>query len=227
MSGRKLDQAELNRIQKAISAKELTSVEILMEVYDHYVSHLEGFEEAEFEVELFELEQKFTYGYCHALQAKFLKASKKEFFNLQWSIFKTYFTWPKILATAVFLAVLIVVWNSIDSKTQVKAIVLVTIICIFTSIGFYANSFQKVRGIKKLIKSNKTIESSYASTIMIQGMLIQSLFHILFFIPDLGFADIIESEYFGPISLSIFFIYFCLTFTLIKAWKIKSKTALI
>ena len=224
---RQLSERELDQVKRAIVAKELTSAEILVEIYDHYVSHLESFEEAEFEDELFELEQKFNYSYCHALQAKFLKASKKEIFNLQWSIFKTYFTWPRIVATAVFIAFLIFVWNTIDSQTQIKAIVLVTFICILSSIGFYINSFRKVRGIKKLIKSNKTIESSYASTIMIQGMLMQSIFHILFFVPDLGFANIIESEYFGPISLCIFFTYIGLTLTLIRAWKIKSKTALI
>tara|TARA_R110002020_G_scaffold367284_3_gene579200 strand:- start:393 stop:1070 length:678 start_codon:yes stop_codon:yes gene_type:complete len=224
---RQLSQQELDQVKKVIAAKELTSAEILVEIYDHYVSHLESFESSGFEEELFELEYRFKYSYCHALQAKFLKASKKEIFNLQWSIFKTYFTWPKILATAVFLAILIFIWTSIDSKTQVKAIVLVTIICILSSIGFYVNSFLKVRGIKKLIKSTKTIESSYASTIMLQGMLMQSLFHILFFVPNLGFANIIESEYFGPISLSIFFIYFSLTLTLIRAWKVKSKSALL
>ncbi|PZX48657.1 hypothetical protein [Algoriphagus chordae] len=224
---RQLSEQELDQVKRAIAAKELTSAEILLEIYDHYVSHLESVESLKFEEELFELEQKFKYSHCHALQAKFLQASKKEIFNLQWSIFKTYFTWPRIVATAVFVAILIFVWNTIDSQTQIKAIVLVTIICILSSIGFYINSFRKARGFKKLIKSNKTIESSYASTIMVQGMLMQSLFHILFFVPNLGFANIIESEYFGPISLCIFFIYISLTLTLIRAWKIKSKTALI
>lgn len=102
MEIRELNEEELNQIQKAIAVKDLTSAEILMEVYDHYVSHLESKSAAEFEDELFELEQKFTYSYCHSLQAKFLKASKKEIFNLQWTLFKTYFTWPRMLGTVLF-----------------------------------------------------------------------------------------------------------------------------
>ena len=37
--------------------------------------NLESFESSEFESELIELEQKFTFGYCHSLQAKLFKAS--------------------------------------------------------------------------------------------------------------------------------------------------------
>ncbi|WP_439490386.1 hypothetical protein [Algoriphagus sp.] len=224
---RKLTEQELDQVKKTIATKELTSAEILLEIYDHYVSHLESFESSEFEEQLYELEQKFKYSYCHALQAKFVKASKKEIFNLQWSIFKSYFTWPRIAITLASVVILIFLWGNIDSQTQSKAIILLTLICILSSFGFYINSFRKVRRIKRFMKSSKAIESTYMSSIMLQGMMMQSLIHILIFMPDLGFAKITESGYFGMISLGIFFIYFSLTFTLIKACRIKSKTALI
>jgi len=57
---RQLSEEELDQVKRAIAVKDLTSAEILIEIYDHYVSHLERFEEAEFEEQLFELEQKFT-----------------------------------------------------------------------------------------------------------------------------------------------------------------------
>ena len=224
---RKLLEQELDQVKKAIAVKDLTSAEILIEVYDHYVSHLESKTTENFDKELFELEQKFTYGYCHEVQEKLVKLSKKEIFNLQWSIFKTYFSWPKILLTAVFVPILILLWGNIDPRTQTLSIIVLTIVCILFTLGLYINSYRKVRLIKKIVRSSKIIESSYLGAIMLQGMMMQSFFHILIFGTNLWIPDITKSDFFGAISLSIFFIYFSLTLTLIQAWKIKSKTALI
>ncbi|MEB2776442.1 hypothetical protein SYJ56_14055 [Algoriphagus sp. D3-2-R+10] len=94
---RKLTEQEFDQVKKTIAAKNLTSAEILVEIYDHYVSHLEGFEEADFEKELFELEQKFTYSYCHSLQTKFIKASKKEVGKMHWKVIQRNLHLPRII----------------------------------------------------------------------------------------------------------------------------------
>ena len=107
---RKLSEQELDQVKRTIATKELTSAEILIEIYDHYVSHLESFEEAEFEEQLFELEQKFTPKYCKNLQLDFYENAGKEVNRLQWSILKSYFTWPRAMWTVLLFSIFIFFW---------------------------------------------------------------------------------------------------------------------
>jgi hypothetical protein len=225
---RKLTDRELDQVKRAIAAKELTSAEILIEIYDHYLSHLEDFEEAEFEEKLFELEQKFKYSYCHALQAKFLKASKKEIFNLQWNLFKTYFTWPRMLGTVLFLCAFIFFWSTIEAKTKelILVIPLVVVLCLSGWIWF--KSYKKVREIKRLVNAQKRIESSYLSTIMVQFSLMISSFNLLILVPKiLDVPNFLDSIFFLVASFSLFILYTGYTLTLFEVWKVKSKSALI
>jgi len=225
---RQLTEQELNQVKNAVAAKELISAEILLEVYDHYVSHLESFDESDFEAELFELEQKFKYSYCHALQAKFIKASKKEMFNLQWTIFKTYFTWPRFLATIAFLIFLLTLWGNIDSRTKGLSLILPLVLIILMTAWIYFKSYRKVTKIKKMIPSHKKIESSYLNTIMIQLTLLMSSFNLIILVPKiLDFPYFLDSNFFLVASFSLFIIYTSYTLTLFEVWKIKTKTSLI
>ena len=225
---RQLSEEELDQIKKAISAKELTSAEILVEIYDHYVSHLEGFESSKFEEELFELEQKFSYSYCHALQSKFIKASKKEIFNLQWSIFKTYFTWPRFLATALFLVFYFLFWMDVANKTKVQLLIIPIVVIVILSAWIYYRSFKKVSKIKQMIASPKGIQSSLLASIMMQLSLITSSFNLMILLPKVfDVPNYMESPYFIAGTLILFFIYVSYSLTLFEAWKLKSKTALI
>ena len=225
---RKLSEEELDLVKKAIAAKELTSAEILVEIYDHYVSHLEGFESSEFESELFELEQKFTYGYCHSLQAKLFKASKKEILSFQWSIFKSYFTWLKFLATTFFFAIYSLIWMEVEHKTKAQLLIIPVISIVILSTWIYYRSFNKVRKIKKMIDSPRTIESSLSKVIMIQLSLITSSFNLLILTPKIfDIPAFMESPYFLAATLALFLIYASYSLTLFEAWKIKSRTALI
>ncbi len=225
---RKLTEQELNQVKKAIAAKELSSAEILLEIYDHYVSHLESVESSEFEKELFELEQKFKYSYCHALQAKFVKASKKEIFNLQWSIFKTYFTWPKFIATVVFLILYTLFWIEVENKTKAQLLIIPIVSIVILSAWIYYCSFKKVSDIKKMMNSPKSIQSSLLSSIMLQLSLITSSFNLMIMLPNLfDLPDFMDSTYFIAGTLALFLIYVSYSLTLYEAWKIKSKTALI
>ena len=225
---RKLTEKELDQVKKVIAAKELTSAEILVEIYDHYVSHLESFESSEFEEELIELEQKFMYSYCHALQAKLFKASKKDILSFQWSIFKTYFTWPKFLATTFFLAIYIIIWMEVEHKTKAQLLIIPMISIVILSAWIYYRSFKKVRKIKKMIDSPRTIESSLLKVIMIQLSLITSSFNLLILTPKIfDIPEFMESPYFLAATLALFLFYASYSLTLFEAWKIKSRTALI
>lgn len=225
---RKLTEQELDQVKKAITAKDLTSAEILLEIYDHYVSHLERFESSEFEVEMVELEEKFKYSYCHALQAKFLKSSKKEIFNLQWSIVKTYFSWPKFLATMVFMVVYFLLWMEVENQTKAQLLIIPIVLIVILSGWIYYCSFRKVSKIKKMMGSRKSIQSSLLSSIMMQLSLITSSFNLMILLPKLfDVPNFMDSTYFIVGTLTMFFIYASYSLTLFEAWKIKSKTALI
>lgn len=225
---RKLSEQEFDQVKKAIAAKELTSAEILVEIYDHYISHLELFESSEFEKELVELEQKFSYSYCHALQSKFIKASKKEIFNLQWSLFKTYFTWPSFLATALFLVFYFLFWMNVANKTKVQLLIIPIVAIVILSAWIYYRSFKKVSKIKQMIASTKGIQSSLLASIMMQLSLITSSFNLMILLPKVfDVPNYMESSYFIAGTLLLFFIYVSYSLTLFEAWKIKSKTALL
>jgi hypothetical protein len=222
---RKLSEEELNKIRKAIAVKELTSAEILLEVYDHYVSHLESKSVEEFEVELFELEQKFTYGYCHALQGKLFKSAKKEIFGLQWSLFKSYFSWPRIVFTAAFLTISLFMWSWLDEKTRMITLFIPFALSAILTIGIVINSFRKVRRVRKYIKCTQKIESTFAIWIFQPMLILAAPFSLMSSSgPD---SNIITDEYLPAVSFLFLIIYSGFFLTLLETWKIKSKTALI
>ncbi|MFC5625701.1 hypothetical protein [Algoriphagus winogradskyi] len=225
---RQLSAPELDQVKRAIAAKELTSAEILVEIYDHYVSHLESFESTEFEAELVELEEKFNYSYCHALQAKFIKETKKEIFNLQWSIFKTYFTWPRFLITSVFLVIYFLFWMDVANKTKVQLLIIPIVAIVILSAWIFYGSFKKVSKIKQMIASPKVIQSSLLASIMMQLSLITSSFNLMILLPKVfDVPNYLESPYFIAGTLILSFIYVSYSLTLYEAWKLKTKTALI
>lgn len=228
MEKRLLSEDELAKIQKSIAVKELTSAEILMEVYDHYVSHLESKATEEFEDELFELEQKFTRAYCHALQSKLFKASKKEIFDLQWSLFKTYFNWPKMVGTVLFLIAIIFFWGNIEARTKGLMLVIPLVFVLCLNGWIWYKSHKKVKEIKKIINAQNRIESSYMSTILVKFSLMTSSFNLLILVPKiLDVPNFMDSIFFLIATFVLFIFYTGYTLTLFEAWKIKSKTSLI
>ncbi|MFT4857732.1 MAG: hypothetical protein ACI9UV_000123 [Algoriphagus sp.] len=226
---RKLSDKELGQVKRAIAAKDLTSAEILIEIYDHYVSHLESFEESDFKDELFELEQKFRYSYYNSLQENFEKSTKKELLKIQWIISKSYFSWPKIISTALVVIVLILLFQNLEGKTKGVA-TFVPVGLTVLLIGLIAiKSFLKVRRIKNTIGITSKVQSSFLTSISLQSQMILSFFYLFVLIPRLLFdrAVWLDSSYFtiGSFLLCLFYIGYLLS--LIEAWKIKSKTALI
>jgi hypothetical protein len=229
MGGRILSSKELTCIQKAIAVKDLTSAEILMEVYDHYVSHLESFEEAEFKGELFELEQKFRYSYYNSLQENFEKSTKRELLKIQWKITKSYFSWPKIIITALVVISLTLLFENLEGKTKGLAVVAPVGLTVLLMAFIGIKSFLKVRRIKNAIGTTSKVQSSFLTSILLQFQMVLSFFNLFVLMPRLLFdrAVWLDSPYFTIASFLLCLFYIGYLFSLIEAWKIKSKTALI
>ncbi|SFT95531.1 hypothetical protein SAMN04489724_2946 [Algoriphagus locisalis] len=225
---RKLTQQELDQVKKAIAAKDLTSAEILVEIYDHYVSHLESKSIGEFEYELFELEQKFTSRFCKEMQLDFQENAEKEISSLQWSIWKSYFTWPKVLATASFFTIFLLIWMYGVNLSRTLALCLPLVFGTCLNGWLWYKSYKRVSKIRKLLKSHTTLESSYLPNSVNQ-------FVILFVTSNLIFQVSRGSELFNSsqsliFSISVLAIFAAIVnymYSFYEACKLKSKTALI
>jgi hypothetical protein len=229
MSGRKLNQVELNQIQKAIVVKELTSAEILMEVYDHYISHLQEFSKEQFSSELFELEDKFSYGYCHALQSKFNKKTKADIAKTQWMIIQKYFCGSRWLFLAGILVLVFYVSTQARSEQEMGILLLSPLILlVFVSIAFGYQNFKKLRPIKKTFKGiGIPISSSLARPISERMYLPVMIAQILIFLPKIVFPNLEFAPFSPAIAGMITVLLILYTLSLLEVWKIKSKTGLI
>lgn len=96
---RRLSEEELKSVQRAIITKEIVVLELLAEIYDHYVTHLESLPEEYFSLELRNLESKWTYDNCQKIQKEFYKNINSSIRSFQWKLTKSYFTWPKLMIT--------------------------------------------------------------------------------------------------------------------------------
>jgi len=226
---RKLSEQELDHVKRSSAFKDLTSAEILIEVYDHYISHLESFVELDFESQLFELEQKFTSKYCKNLELDFYEKAEKEINRLQLLILKSYFTWPRAMWTILLLSIFIFscLYGGDISKTLALSIPFV--------VGFSLNgwlwyrSYKKVSEIKKLVKSHTTLQSSYLPDSVNQFVIMfLTLNTLIFTIPTIvELLDFMDSLFFVLASVLVFGMFILHMLTFYEACKIKSKTALI
>lgn len=226
---RKLSEQEIDQVKRAIAAKDLTSAEILVEIYDHYVSHLESYEEVEFKTELYELQQKFKYSYYNPLQQNFEKATKKDLLKIQWSICKNYFSWPKIISTVLIIIILSLIFENLEGKTKGMAVVLPMGLTVLLIALIAIKSNLKVRRIKKSIGITSKVQSSFLNHISLQFQMVISFFNLFVLWPKLWLDSPtwFESSYFVIASFLLCLFYIVYLFSLIKAWKIKSKTFLI
>lgn len=225
---RKLSQQELDQVKKAIAAKELTSAEILLEIYDHYVSHLESYGASEFEEQLYELEQKFKHHYCKALQEKHYNSTHRGMRVLQWKIFKSQLSWPKFIVTATIFSIISYLWTTIDGRTRIIVILVSLGIILLLVVWILIKSTVKVRSIKKTLGVSNYIQSDYLKIILGQWTLILSTLTLGVLAPkNLGFTDPFTNPYYTYITFFLAILYLGYFLTLLQAWKIKSKTALI
>lgn len=227
---RNLTDIEYQSIKSAIVRKEISSAEILMEVYDHYVSHLQEFKEVDFDDQLAELEEKFTYGYCHSLQANLQKNLRKDISKSQWLTIKNYFCFSKLIYSLGLLLILFTVSMNLNSEEQYFLMMYVPIILLAVfSIFVLINWRKRTRIAKSIFAEQKDIIKSYLSEVMVlritlpvlilNGLLQMS--KIFLNIHEIPFAFLPQISLVLTIGLMFYGI------SLFEVWKIKSKTSLI
>ncbi|MFN3800296.1 hypothetical protein [Belliella pelovolcani] len=226
---RQLTEIELQEIRRSIMRKEISSAEILMEIHDHYISHLQEFSEEEFNEQLVELDQKFTYGYCHALQFRFIKKAKEEIHQTQWMVIRKYFCASRWLYLVVILV--LVFYAAMQARTEEELGILLLsplILLLIANIAFGYQNFKKLRPIKKTFKGiGIPINSSLALTIS-ERMYFPILMAQLFvYVPKLIFSQIDLSPFLPAGAAAITVLLTLYTVSLLEVWKIKSKTALV
>lgn len=229
---RKLTEQELKLVQKAITAKEISVVEILAEVYDHYISHLEGFPEEEFKSELAILESKWTYPYCQSLQNDFSKSINKSITSLQWKLIKSYFTWPKILSTVIlfgfFYALSVLLTPKVFFSSTIIPILIIVHVFNFYLMFSSRKRYKELRSIFNFKTTGLFIQSAESSSLNATVGSPLSVLNLLFFIPrifDLDLGVSLKTLLF--IMVFIAFLISIISFSAYQAWKIKTKTALI
>lgn len=226
---RKLSEEELKSVQKAIARKEITSAEVIMEIYDHFISHLEGFSEEKFKEQLFELEQKFTYPYCHALQYKFNKSVRVDISKIQGQVIRKYFCTSRWIYAAGILAVIFYVANQTQSEKEVK-ILLLSPLFLLTIMWFAFNwrVAQKIRTFKRTFKGLAiSINSSGATPFSERIYLPVLLAQVMIYFPRLFAFELDLKPILPGIAAVITAILTLYMLSLLEVWKIKSKTTLI
>ncbi|MBC6366608.1 hypothetical protein [Algoriphagus sp. AK58] len=230
---RKLSEQELKLVQTAIIAKEISVMEILAEVYDHYISHLEGFSESEFKNELAVLDSKWTYLYCRVLQDDFIKNSDKAILKLHWQLIKGYFTWPKILSTVILFGFLYglsqILTPAVFAFSTILPAIILSHIFNFSLVYSSRKKFKALRRIFNL--DSKKFKLNYAesnSLIAAFGTLL-ALPSILINGPKMLENSTPEGSvnWILMILILIAFLISLVSFSAYEAWKIKSKTALL
>jgi hypothetical protein len=224
---RQLSEIELKQVRHAISAKGLNAAEILLEVYDHYVSHLQEFEAADFESELNALEERFTYGYCHALQANLHKSLNTEISRTQWDIVRSYFCFSRLIYSLGLLFILMTVSMNLKSDEQYLIMVYVPLSLLVGFSLFVLLKWHKNLKIAKdiFIEQKDSIKSVTTEIMMLRIILPVLSLNAIIMIPktflaahDLSFALLPQISLVLTMALLLYGI------SLFEVWKIKSKS---
>ena len=229
---RKLSEQELKLVQLAIIAKDLTVMEVIAEIYDHYITHLEGFSEEEFKSELAKLESVWIYPYCRDLQGDFSKNVNKSIRSLQWKIIKSYFTWPKILSTATFFGILFILSQVLSAKvfvyTSFIPFLIITQVFHIYLLILSRKKYSKLRSVFNFRSTGRMLSSAETNGLSVAIGTPLSLLNLLLLSPRiLDFELGITTNSFLLILVLFSFLISIISFSAYEAWKIKSKTALL
>ncbi|MCR9013409.1 hypothetical protein [Aquiflexum gelatinilyticum] len=225
---RNLTDIEYQAIKSAIVRKEISSAEILMEVYDHYVSHLQEYGEVDFDDQLAELEEKFTYGYCHALQAKFNKEIRKEIGVLQWEVVKKNFCLSRILYVLGFMMIAFYLGSNVKNEKE-GAIMMVAPLLILSvfHIYFLVKSSSRIKKIKENMSQASSLQSSLFYPFSERMYLPVIMAYSIVWFADLIFDVQVLSNIAPQIAATFSILLFIYVISLMEVWKIKSKTSLL
>jgi len=226
---RKLSEVENQLIIKSIIRKEITSAEILMEIYDHYVSHLQESESDAFDKQLWELDQKFTYGYCHKIQHNFQQKASKEVGKAQLEVLKKYFCLSRVLYLIVLLVLLISLSIHFNADSELHIMMISPLLLLGVSgLYFTYRTFKKLKFIKNVfIEQSISIESSVGRPIAERMYLPIILVQILLFLPKILLNMEVTELFLPQITIAFTAVGMLYTLSLWEVWQEKSKRALI
>lgn len=226
---RELTEIELQEIRESIKKKVLYSAEMIMEIYDHYVSHLQDYSEDQFKEQLFQLDQKFTYSYCHAMQSRFNKNVNLDIGKTQWMVIKKYFCTSRLLFLAGILAVVFFIATQARSEQELKFLLfspLALLLSMHLALGY--QWLKRILPIKKSFKGNGvTIKSSFMTPLSLRLHMPLTLANMMIYFPKIFFDDYGFSLLLPAAAAMITVLFLFYAITLMEVWKIKSKTALI
>lgn len=227
---RTLSEEEFKSVQKTIAQRDITSAELLMEVYDHFISHLEEFPEKDFEVQLNVLNEKWSYGYCKKLQHDLSKNFNKSVRKTQWTLLKSYFSWPKMVFTLILIGGITLLVNLMTHKMQLLVLFGLPIVYLGAFLVFVlVRTHIKIKPIKKTFQETDLKISSILSNQFIAFISLPLHFYNFFLnVPRIFGLDKLIPEYLlNYLSITFCLIIYLHCISAYEAWKIKSKTALI
>ena len=229
---RQLTEEELKLVQLAIIAKDLTVMEVIAEIYDHYITHLEGFSEEEFKSELANLESIWIYPYCRDVQGEFSNSINKSIKSLQWKLIKSYFTWAKILFTAVCFGFLYALSQMLPAKvfalSSILPFLITTQVFHIYLLILARKKYSKLRSIFNFRSTGRILSSAGTNGLSVAigtPIALLNLFLIGLRILDIELG--VTNSSFLLILVLFSFLISIISFSAYEAWKIKSKTALI
>ncbi len=227
---RNLTSEEIQLIKTSIKQKGITSAEILSEVYDHYLTHLENQPEDAFKENLLELDEKFTYGFCKKLEADQKKSVRKEINSMEKEIFKSYFTWPRFAFTLFFIGSISYLGTLLPFKTQVILFTMVPLVFIVgLNVVIMFRTRSKLKPLKKDFSDQSLkITSSTSDYLNMQTHWPITLTNVLLHLPRIfGLTDFIPEYLYSFLSVSACILLVFYGLILFEVFKEKSKTAFV
>jgi uncharacterized membrane protein len=227
---RKLTDKELQAIQDSIRKKEIHAAELLAEIYDHYITHLESQAEEEFEAELEKLDDKWTYAYCHKIQHELNKNINKTIRKTQWSLIKSYFSWPKMVFTLLLVTILALIVNTLSWNAQVIILFLLPLVYIVAfSIILTVRTRKKTKKIRMLFgKSGIWVRSAFSDRFLSYVAFPLHFYNLFLNLPRvLGWDQYVPDYLVNYLSIAFCFMLVIHSLSSYEAWKLKSKTAFV
>lgn len=227
---RTLMEHELKLVQQSLVKKDINSAELLMEIYDHFISHLERFPEDEFDSQLNELNKTWSFSVCENLQKNLFRHINNSIKATQWKLIKGYFSWPKIVFTISILIAITVLANTLDEKIRGMILFMPTLIFLSVFIVYEViMTMISLKKIKKIFEGSELKISSIFSRYFLTYLLLPILIFNILINPTtkFGTGNLLENYQSNYLIVTLSFCLCLFSITLYKAWKIKSKTALL
>ncbi len=225
---RQLSETELQEIRRHLRDKEISSAEILMEIYDHYISHLQGYSSEEFQEQLMELELKFSYPYCRGLQAKFNSQVRKEINKTQWQVLKQYFCWSRLLYVLLFSLLAFQMSRFVTDKKEIGIFMLFPLLVLAIShVYFLIKSHFRIKTIKKTFKTKAPLQSSMHYPFSEKLYLPVMMAYTLMWTSEYILNAELTSNLAPSIASVIFIILSIYAVTLFEVWHLKTKSTMI